>query len=179
MIYFDNAATTPILPEVIEVMIQKMKSTFGNPSSTHSLGRESKSEVELARKKIAQYLNVSASEIVFTAGGSEADNFVLINAVTQLGVKTIISSPIEHHAILHTLDFLKKTYHVKILFVELLGNGSVNYEHLEQLLSQNPDKKLVSLMYVNNEIGTLLDLKKVGELCKKADAYFHSDTVQV
>ena len=178
MIYFDNAATTPILPEVIQVMSASMQATFGNPSSTHVLGRTAKSTVENARKNIAKHFHVSASEIVFTAGGSEADNLVLYNAVTQLGVQTIISSPIEHHAILHTLEYLHKTYGTAIHFVKILNNGQVDLTHLNQLLSEDSSQKMVSLMYVNNEIGTILDLKKVSNLCQQYQTYFHSDTVQ-
>lgn len=178
MIYLDNAATTPLLSEVIETITQSMKVIYGNPSSTHSVGQAAKAVVEMARKNIAKHLHCSAQEIIFTAGGSEADNLVLYNAVNQLGVKTIISSPIEHHAILHTLDFLKLTFHINVLFVNISPDGSIDYDHLEQLLSENPEPKLVSLMYVNNETGSMLQLKKVADLCKQYPSYFHSDTVQ-
>jgi len=178
LIYLDNAATTPLLQEVIETITQSMKVIYGNPSSTHSVGQAAKAVVEMARKNIAKHLHCSAQEIIFTAGGSEADNLVLYNAVNQLGVKTIISSPIEHHAILHTLDFLKYTYHLNVLFVNICSDGSIDYSHLEQLLSENPEPKLVSLMYVNNETGSMLQLKKVADLCKQYKTYFHSDTVQ-
>lgn len=178
LIYLDNAATTPLLTEVIETISQSMKVIYGNPSSTHSVGQAAKAAVEMARKNIAKHLQCSAQEIIFTAGGSEADNLVLYNAVNQLGVKTIISSPIEHHAILHTLDFLKQTYHTNVLFVNICADGSVDYAHLEQLLNENLEQKLVSLMYVNNETGSMLQLKKVADLCKQHQTYFHSDTVQ-
>lgn len=178
MIYFDNAATTPIHPEVIKTVTESMQTVYGNPSSTHSMGREAKSGVETVRKNIAKLFNVTAQEIVFTAGGSEADNLILYNAVHQLGVTTIITSAIEHHAILHTLDFLAKEFGIKVSYVSVLPNGKINYEHLEELLRENPEKKLVSLMFVNNEIGTLLDLKKTSDLCREYQAYFHSDTVQ-
>ena len=177
-IYLDNAATTPILPEVIEEVKKSMETTFGNPSSTHQFGRAAKSKVENARKSIAKFLNVSSSEILFTAGGSEADNLILSNAVKNLKVERIISSKIEHHAVLHTIQNLKKNYKIDVDYVELDENGEVDYHHLEKLLNQSDVKTLVSLMYVNNEIGNLLDIQKVSDLCKKYNAFFHSDTVQ-
>ncbi len=177
-IYLDNAATTPILPEVIDVICDTMATVYGNPSSTHQIGRKAKSLVEIARKNIAKYLNATSNEIIFTAGGSEADNLILRNTVENLGVTTIISSKIEHHAVLHTIENLVKEFKITALWVELDENGDVNYNHLEQLLQQTEGKKLVSLMYVNNEIGNILDLKVVSDLCLKYDALFHSDTVQ-
>ncbi len=177
-IYLDNAATTPMLPEVISVVHDSMQNTFGNPSSTHSFGRTARSAVETARKNIAKYFNVTASEIVFTAGGSEADNLILRNAVTHLGVKTIISSAIEHHAVLHSIEALKKEFDVQVKQVKLLDNGGIDYTDLEKLLGQTTEKILVSLMQVNNETGRLLDLHKVSDLCQQNNALFHSDTVQ-
>lgn len=177
-IYLDNAATTPILPEVIEVVAQTMRDVYGNPSSTHQIGRKAKTMVETARKNIAKHFNAKANEIVFTAGGSEADNLVLINAVQHLGVQTLISSKIEHHAVLHTLDFLEKTFGVELKWVQLNDQGEVDLKHLESLLEATKNKCLVSLMFVNNEIGNLLNVQKVGELCQLHDAYFHSDAVQ-
>jgi cysteine desulfurase len=177
-IYLDNAATTPILPEVIDVISSAMANVYGNPSSIHHVGRKAKSMVETARKNIAKHFNASAQEIVFTAGGSEADNLILRNAVTNLGVTTIISSKIEHHAVLHTMENLQKEFDLSIKFVDLDDSGNVNYEHLEQLLEESDDKKLVSLMYINNEIGNILNLEKVSELCIANKALFHSDTVQ-
>ncbi len=177
-IYLDNAATTPMLPEVIETMTHTMETVFGNPSSTHQMGRMAKSVVENARKNIAAHFKASASEILFTSGGSEADNFILKNAVENLGVTTIISSKIEHKAVLETLALLEKTHQIKVLWVHINEKGRVDEQHLEELLTKNDDKKLVSLMYVNNEIGTLLPLKRIGTLCKEHNALFHSDTVQ-
>lgn len=177
-IYLDNAATTPIDDEVITVITKTMQTTFGNPSSTHQFGRKAKSVIEISRKNIAKHFNVSASEIVFTSGGSEADNLILINAITNLGVKRIISSKIEHHAVTHTLDFLQEKYNIIIEYVDIKEDGTTNYQHLEELLVNNSTKTIVSLMYVNNEIGTLLNLDKVCELCKNNNALFHSDTVQ-
>ena len=176
-IYFDNAATTQLRVEVVVKMTQALKEHYGNASSTHSFGRSSKSLIENARKTIAKYLNVSAGEIVFTSGGTEADNLALRSAVRDLGVKSIITSRIEHHAVLHTVEQLEKEYGVTVEYVDLDSDGQVNYNHLEKLLQTN-DKQLVSLMHVNNEIGNLLDIKKVGELCKDNNALFHSDTVQ-
>ncbi len=178
MIYFDNAATTAMLPEVIEAVYESMKSNYGNPSSTHSKGREAKNAVETARKKIAKILNTSANEIIFTSGGSESDNLVLYNAVCNLGVKTIITSKIEHHAILHTIDYLKEKYELTILYVNLNLDASVNLEHLELLLKNEKGKKLVSLMWVNNELGSILDIEKVSLLCQENESLLMCDAVQ-
>ena len=177
-IYLDNAATTPILPEVIETMTVAMQTIYGNPSSTHEFGRKARALLELARKNIAKQFNVSGNEIIFTAGGSEADNLILRNAVTNLNVKTIISSKIEHHAVLHTIESLQHEFNIEVKWVKLDDKGDINYKHLEEILAQTTSKKLVSLMYVNNELGNLLNLEKVCDLCKIHDALFHSDTVQ-
>ena len=178
-IYLDNAATTPIDKEVLEVMYTSMQENFGNPSSTHQFGRKAKSAVETARKNIAKHFNVSASEIIFTAGGTEADNLILHNAILNLNVKRIITSKIEHHAVLHTCNYLKKTYNISVDYVAIDKFGSINLSHLEELLSNTNDKTLVSLMHINNEIGTILPIDEVAVLCKKHAALFHSDTVQV
>ena len=178
-IYLDNAATTPIDKEVIEVMHTSMQKNFGNPSSTHQFGRSAKASVESARKNIAKHFNVSASEIIFTAGGTEADNLILHNAIINLDVKRIITSKIEHHAVLHTVKYLQKMHNINVDFVDIDANGDVDLNHLEQLLEENQvEKCLVSLMYVNNEIGNLLPIDLVSELCKKYNALFHSDAVQ-
>ncbi|AOW19576.1 cysteine desulfurase family protein [Urechidicola croceus] len=177
-IYLDNAATTAIAPEVIDVITNSMASIYGNPSSTHQFGRTAKSIVENARKSIAKRFNVTASEIVFTSGGSEADNLILWNAVTNLGVTRIISSRIEHHAVLHTIEMIEKDLKISVEYVNVNEEGCIDLIHLEELLSENNQKTLVSLMYVNNEIGTILDVKKVCELCKTNNALFHSDAVQ-
>lgn len=176
-VYFDNAATTQLREEVVTRMTQVLRENYGNASSSHSYGRSSKSLIENARKTVAKFLNVSASEIVFTAGGTEADNLALRSAVRDLGVKTIITSRIEHHAVLYTTDQLVLEYGIVVEFVDLDDKGQINYKHLEELL-QSPEKKLVSLMHINNEIGNKLDIKRVGALCKENDALFHSDTVQ-
>ncbi|SNR31891.1 cysteine desulfurase family protein [Lutibacter flavus] len=177
-IYLDNAATTPILPEVIETISEAMATVYGNPSSIHQVGRKAKSLVETARKKIAKHFNAGSSEIIFTAGGSEADNLILRNAVLNLGVKTIVSSKIEHHAVLHTIDNLVKEFGIQVKLVDLDENGAVDYNHLEDLLTETNEKKLVSLMYINNEIGNILDVKKVSKLCIENEALLHSDAVQ-
>lgn len=177
-VYFDSAATTQIREEVIEKMTKTMREIYGNPSSTHSFGRSAKSIIEQARKTVANLLNVSASEIVFTSGGTEADNLALNSAVRDLGVQRIITSKIEHHAVLHTLDQLKECYEIAIEYVNLDECGNVDLKHLESLLENSTQKTLVSLMHVNNEVGNMLDIKKTGELCKKYDALFHCDTVQ-
>lgn len=177
-IYLDNAATTPILPEVITTVTESMTHFYGNPSSIHQIGRKAKSLVETARKNIAKHFNASANEIVFTAGGSEADNLILRNAVTNLGVTTIISSKIEHHAVLHTIRDLEKEFNIAVNWIDLDESGTINYSHFETLLQQDTSKKLVSLMYINNEIGNVLDINKVSQLCVTNNALFHSDVVQ-
>ncbi|TBV25881.1 cysteine desulfurase [Meridianimaribacter sp. CL38] len=176
-VYFDNAATTPMRAEVVNKMTEVMMSNFGNASSTHSFGRSSKALIENSRKSIAKHFNALASEIVFTAGGTEADNLILRSAVRDLGVTDIITSKIEHHAVLHTLEALSNEYNVSLHFVSLLDDGNIDIEHLETVLTST-EKALVSLMHVNNEIGNILDIKRVAQLCKANGALFHSDTVQ-
>ncbi len=177
-VYFDSAATTQVRDEVIDRMVEVLKNEYGNPSSTHSYGRSSKSILESARKSVASHFKVAASEIIFTSGGTEADNLILSSCVRDLGVKRIISSRIEHHAILHCLDALQKECDLQVDFVNLDSCGEVDFEHLERLLEDTSNKTLVTLMHINNEIGNVLDLKRTGELCKKYNALFHSDTVQ-
>ena len=178
-IYLDNAATTKIDKDVLELMHVSMQENFGNPSSTHQIGRKAKSAVETARKNIAKHFNISASEIVFTAGGTEADNLILNNAVLNLGVQRIVTSKIEHHAVLHTCEYLKTRYNIILDFVNVDAFGNIDIVHLEDLLSDSVDKTLVSLMQINNEIGNILEVDEICDLCKKHDALFHSDTVQV
>lgn len=178
-IYFDNAATTPLDPEVIDVMVDTLKNTYGNPSSVHAIGRQARVVVEEARKKVASFIHAAPAELFFTAGGTEADNMVLQSAVKDLGVNHIITSPIEHHAVLETAEKIEHQKKIKLSLVKLDEFGSVDLKNLEELLEANQDKKtLVSLMHGNNEIGNILPLKKVVELCKKYGALFHSDTVQ-
>ena len=177
-VYFDSAATTQLRSEVVECMSAVLKNEYGNPSSTHSYGRSSKSLLETSRKNIAGHLNVSASEIIFTSGGTEADNLILNSCVRDLDVARIISSKIEHHAVLYTIKELQRTHGIQADFVKLDVYGRVDYEDLERLLKMDDKKTLVSLMHVNNEIGCVLDLKRVAVLCKGYNALFHSDTVQ-
>lgn len=176
-VYLDNAATTPIDPRVTEVMIPFMENEFGNPSSTHFFGRQTKAAIERTRRKIASLLHVSASEIIFTSGGTEADNMALRCAVKDLNVKTIITSPIEHHAVLHTVEDLARSGDVQMVTVPVLENGHIDLDALENLLEKH-DHVLVSLMHGNNEIGNLLPLQKVSKMCRQHNAFFHSDTVQ-
>ena len=176
-VYFDNAATTQIRKEVIAAMVQAMRDSYGNPSSLHSFGRTSKSLIEKSRKSIASYLNVSAGEIVFTSSGTEADNLILRSAVRDLNINHIITSKVEHHAILHTIEQLEKEYNIFVSFVKTEADGHINYSHLEELLGSS-NRTLVSLMHVNNEVGNLLDIKRVAHLCKTNNALFHSDAVQ-
>ena len=178
-VYFDNAATTPLYPEVVEKITEVLSNTYGNPSSTHALGRGAKSLIEYSRKQIAKELKALPSEIIFTSGGTEADNFILHSCVRDLGVQVVISSLIEHHAVLHTLEVLAKEYPIQIVYVNLTERGDIDLQHLKNLLEQYTEKKvLVSLMHLNNEIGNILPLKEVAILCKEKGAYFHSDTVQ-
>lgn len=176
-IYLDNAATTALRPEVVAEMISVLQNDYGNPSSSHGFGRSAKSKLELARKTIAQLLNVTAQEIIFTSGATEANNWILQNAVTNLKVKRIITSKIEHHAVLHAVEFLQKEYNIQIDFVKIKSDGSIDINHLMELLSEDIPT-LVSLMHVNNEIGTVLDLEEIAKICKQHSVYFHSDTVQ-
>ncbi len=175
--YLDNASTTQIRNEVIEVMTDILKNTFGNPSSTYSTGRSAKAVIETSRKQVAKYLNATSQEIIFTSSATEANNWILLNAVQYLKIQRIITSKIEHHAVLNTVLELQKEFGIEVAFVDLLENGNINLNHLEELL-KDEKPTLVSLMYVNNETGNVLDIQKVGELCKENKAYFHSDTVQ-
>ena len=177
-VYLDNAATTPIHPEVVEVMTNAMLQNFGNPSSTHQNGRTAKVIVETARKSIAKHFNVSSSEIVFTSGGTEANNFVFFNAVQNLDVKRIITTRIEHSAVLNPIKFFEENNNVEVVYLSLDEFGNIDLKELESLLLDKAKKTLVSLMMVNNEIGNLLPIYKVGVLCKANGVLFHSDTVQ-
>lgn len=176
-IYLDNASTTALRPEVIKEMTHVLTEDYGNPSSTHSFGRTSKSILELSRKSIAQNLNATAQEIIFTSCGTEANNWILRSAVKDLKVTRIITSKMEHHAVLYTALVLEKEFGIQIDYVAIKPNGEIDLTHLVELLSQEK-KTLVSLMHVNNETGTILDLERVAIICKEHDALFHSDTVQ-
>lgn len=177
-VYFDNAATTPLRKEVIKTISRVMEECFGNPSSTHSFGRTAKTYIETARKGIASLLNALPQEIIFTSGGTESDNMILSCAVKDLNVKTIISSPIEHHAVIHALDALKKNQKINVRYLKLDAQGNIDLNDLEESLKFDNSKKLVSLMHVNNEIGNILNLHEVGNLCHNNNALFHTDAVQ-
>ena len=177
-VYLDSAATTQLRPEVIKSMQDALASSYGNPSSSHGFGRTAKTAIERARKTVAKYLNAHPAEIIFTSGGTEADNMILRCSVRDLGVKTIITSKIEHHAVLHTAQALATEYDIELQFVELNSVGNPDLTHLESLLKMDGSKKLVSLMHVNNEIGNTIDIVAIGNLCEKYGALFHSDTVQ-
>jgi cysteine desulfurase len=178
-IYFDNAATTAIAPEVLEAMMPYMREHFGNPSAIHSFGRRTRAAVEQSRRKVAHILNCAPGEIIFTGSGTEADNMVLRCSVRDLGVRHIITSPIEHHAVEHTAVELGTEKRAEVHFVKLTELGHPDEAHLEELLKALQGKGvLVSLMHANNEIGTRIDLERIGGLCRKYGAYFHSDTVQ-
>lgn len=176
-VYFDNAATTAMDDQVIEAMLPFMKSHFGNPSSVHSHGREVRSAIEKSRKKVAELLNASPSEIFFTSGGTEADNTALVCGIDTHEITHAISSPIEHHAVLHTLEVLAQKGKIKLSLLDVDHQGNIDYDQLTTLLKANP-KSLVSLMHANNEIGTLNDLERIGTIAKDYGAFFHSDTVQ-
>ncbi len=176
-VYLDNAATTPVAPEVVEAMIPVLYHAFGNPSSTHAFGRQAKALIENSRRSIAQTLNCAPAELIFTSGGTEADNMALHAAVTQLGVKRIITSAIEHHAVGHTAEALKAHESIEVVNLTLDAKGNINMQELEQLL-QDQTPTLVSLMHANNEIATLLPITEVALLCRRYGAFFHSDTVQ-
>jgi cysteine desulfurase len=177
-IYFDNAATTPLDPEVLESMMPYLTNNFGNPSSIYSYGRESRMAIEQARKSVAKILNAHPAEIFFTSGGTESSNTAIFASVRDLGCKHIISSPIEHHATLHTVEYLRNAGEASLSFVKLLPNGHVDIDHLEELLAEANERCLVTLMHANNEIGNMFDIESVGNLCKLYNAIFHSDTVQ-
>lgn len=177
-VYFDNAATTQMRPEVVDTITEVMKSTYGNPSSTHAFGRSARAIIENCRKSIANILNVQASEIIFTSGGTEADNLIINSCVRDLGVERIISSPLEHHAVLHTIDEVADKYAIEVVYLDVKKCGTIDIEQLEELLKDTSKKTLVSLMHVNNEIGNILDIDRVAKLCKANNAFFHSDTVQ-
>ncbi len=177
-VYFDNAATTQVRESVISKMQNALEDFYGNPSSTHSFGRKTKTAVESARKTIAKYMNAHASEIIFTSGGTEADNMVLRSAVKDLGVTTIVTSKIEHHAVLHTVEALEEEYNLNIEYVVLDSDGNPDMDNLKEILTRDKSKKLVSLMHINNEIGNKINVDAIGDLCKAYKALFHSDAVQ-
>jgi len=177
-IYFDNAATTPISNDVVDIMTQVMKNNFGNPSSTHSFGRESRAIIELTRKNISDELNVKPSEIIFTSGGTESNNMIIKGAVETHKIERIITTKIEHKAVLETVESCKFKYDVELIYLTVDNKGLPSLVEFEKILESSNKKTLVSLMHINNEIGSMIDLSKFGDLCKKYNSLFHSDTVQ-
>lgn len=176
-VYFDNAATTPIDREVLDKMLPYLENGFGNPSSIHKRGREIKSVIEKSRTKIASLLSCEPGEIFFTSGGTEADNMFILNTVIEKKIDTIITTKIEHHAVLHCCDFLEKTYNKNIKYIETDGKGIIDLSHLESLVKSNPNS-LVTVMHGNNEIGNLNDIKSISRICQQYEVILHSDTVQ-
>lgn len=176
-VYLDNAATTPLDPEVIKEISTVMESHFGNPSSIHAHGREARTVIEKSRKTVAAFLNTSPSEIFFTSGGTEADNMAIRCGILDHNIKHAVTTRIEHHAVLHTLEAMQKSGLIELSFVDIDFKGNIDLKHLEEILSSH-NRSFVSLMHANNEIGTLTDIETVGEICKKYKAIFHCDTVQ-
>jgi len=176
-VYLDNAATTPLDPEVMKEMFKVMENTYGNPSSIHSHGREARTLIERSRKTVANLLGTSPSEIFFTSSGTEADNMAIRCGIVDHNIKHAITSRIEHHAVIHTFEALEKTGVIKLSFVNLDSKGNIDYEHLETLLKDN-ERSFVSIMHANNEIGTLSDIERIGDLCETYNAIYHCDTVQ-
>ena len=176
-VYFDNAATTPLDPEVLKEMYKVMENHYGNPSSIHSHGREARTLIERSRKTIANLLHTSPAEIFFTSSGTEADNTAIRCSIVDHNIKHAITSHIEHHAVIHTLEAMEKAGIIKLNFVDVDAKGNIDYDHLETLL-QNNERSLVSIMHANNEIGTLSDMERVGDICEAYNAIYHCDTVQ-
>ncbi|AKK73447.1 cysteine desulfurase family protein [Chryseobacterium gallinarum] len=177
-IYLDNAATTPLADEVIDAMVGTMKMNFGNPSSTHSFGQEAKILIENVRRQVADYLHVTPAEIIFTSCGTESNNMIIKSSVEHLGVERIISSPLEHKCVSESILDMKNRKGVEVNYIRPNEKGDIDLAKLEELLKASDKKTLVSLMHANNEIGNIINLKKVAQLCKEHNAFFHSDTVQ-
>lgn len=177
-VYLDNASTTPLLSEVVDMMTEVIRNHHGNPSSIHFFGRDARSLVEDARKTVASILRCSIGEIFFTSSATEANNTILKNAVMYNGITRIISSPTEHHCVLHTLEHLAEHHLVEVIYLEVDRKGNPNLDQLESLLSNDKNHTLVSLMYVNNEIGTMLDLQRAADICNSYSVPIHCDAVQ-
>ncbi|MHB1178627.1 MAG: cysteine desulfurase family protein [Daejeonella sp.] len=176
-VYFDNAATTPVDKDVLKAMYEVMETQYGNPSSIHAHGREVRTVIEKARKSIAGLLHASPAEFFFTSGGTEADNMAIRSGITDHGIKHAITSSIEHHAVVHTLQALEKSGLIKLSYVNIDGKGNVDMGHLADLL-KSEERSFVSLMHANNELGTINDIEAIGNLCEQYNAIFHCDTVQ-
>lgn len=177
-IYFDNAATTEMSDKVISVIMDTMKNNYGNPSSTHSFGRNSKSILELSRKFIAEKLNAKTSEIIFTSGGTESNNMIIKSVVEAQNIERIITTKIEHKAVLNSIESISKTKKISVEYLDVDNCGNPNIEQLKNSLEKSDQMTLVSLMHINNEIGTIINLNEYGEICRSNNALFHSDTVQ-
>lgn len=177
-IYLDNASTTPLDEQVIDEMLSVLKNVYGNPSSTHSIGQEAKVRIESVRRKIADYLKVSPAEIIFTSCGTESNNMIIKSCVNYLGVKRIVTSPLEHKCVAESIMDMKNNRDVEVVYIRPNKKGDIDLEELDKILKSSDKKTLVSLMHANNEIGNLLDLEKAGQICKHNNALFHSDTVQ-
>lgn len=177
-VYLDNAATTSVRPEVIEEMVKVLREDYGNPSSTYAIGRHAKALIENSRKIIAKQFNVNSSEIIFTSCGTEANNWILRSAVRDLGIKRIITTKLEHHAVLNTVKQLQQEFGLEVEFLSILPSSEIDYAQLQNLLEDQSLPTLVTLMHVNNEVGTELCLDKVAQMCKNNQALFHCDTVQ-
>ena len=177
-VYLDNAATTPIDEEVIDCMVSVMKMNYGNPSSTHSLGQEAKTLIEGVRRQVAEYLRVQPGEIIFTSCGTESNNMIIKGAVDHLGVERIITSPMEHKCVAEAVRDMKARRGVEVVYLRPQANGDIDLNKLEEALQASDKKTLVTLMHANNEIGNILDIQKTGDICRKYNALFHSDTVQ-
>ncbi len=175
--YFDNAATTPLDPEVLDAMLPYLSQHYGNPSSLHGPGRQVRSAIEVARKQVAQLINAAPSEVTFTSGGTEADNYAIFGSVRSLGLRHAITSPLEHHAVLHPLQALAKSGETELTYLRHDVQGRLDLGHLDELLAAR-SRTFVSLMHGNNELGNLNDIEAIGEICAKHDAVFHTDTVQ-
>ena len=177
IIYMDNAATTPVKPEVLDAMLPYFTEKFGNPSSIYSISSQNKKDITTARETIAKAINTDTANIYFTAGGSESDNWALkatAEAYANKG-RHIITSKIEHHAILHTCDYLEKRGY-EITYIDVDENGIVDLKQLEEAI--RPDTILISIMFANNEIGTIEPIAEIGKIAKKHGVLFHTDAVQ-
>lgn len=177
-IYLDNAATTPLSDKVIDAMVAAMKLNYGNPSSTHSFGQEAKALIEEERRKIAEYLKVQPNEIIFTSCGTESNNLIIKSCVEHLGVERIITSPMEHKCVAESVRDMKTRKNVEVVYIRPNQKGDISLEDIEKALQSSDKKTLVTLMHANNEVGNIYDIEKIGELCQKYNALFHSDTVQ-
>lgn len=176
-IYLDNAATTPLSIDVFNAMQPYFFENFGNPSSSHSCGREAKSAIDQSRTTIAELLNTSPEHIIFTSGGTEADNTAILSAIHENHIRVAITTAFEHHAVLNTLKTLQRNGEITLNYLEHDDKGNLSLAHLESLL-QNNERAFVSVMHGNNEVGNINDIAEIANVCRRYSAVFHSDTVQ-